>query len=59
MSGGQPDRLLGERVYFDPNVASMASDAKIMFYGDWSAYFIRDVKTFRSAAINCLHQAVT
>lgn len=45
--GGQPDTFLGDPVYFDPNVASMASGAKIVYYGDWSAYFIRDTRNFR------------
>lgn len=45
--GGQPDTFLGDPVYFDPNVASMASDAKIIYYGDWSAYYIRDTRQFR------------
>lgn len=44
---GQPDRFLGDPVYLDPNVASMASNAKIVFYGDWSAYYIRDTRQFR------------
>jgi HK97 family phage major capsid protein len=33
-------------VFFDPNVASMASNAKIVFYGDFSSYYIRDVRNF-------------
>jgi HK97 family phage major capsid protein len=45
--GGQPDTFLGDPVYFDPNVASMASGAKIVYYGDWSAYYIRDTRNFR------------
>lgn len=45
--GGQPDTFLGAPVYFDPNVASMASSAKIVYYGDWSAYYIRDTRNFR------------
>lgn len=45
--GGQPDTFLGDPVYFDPNVASMASDAKIIAYGDFSAFYIRDVAGFR------------
>jgi HK97 family phage major capsid protein len=45
--GGQPDSFLGDPVYFDPNVASLASDAKTVFYGDWSAYYIRDTRNFR------------
>lgn len=45
--GGQPDTFLGDPVYFDPNVASLASDAKTVYYGDWSAYYIRDTRNFR------------
>lgn len=45
--GGQPDTFLGNPVYFDPNVASMASGAKIVYFGDWSAYYIRDTRNFR------------
>lgn len=45
--GGQPDTFLGDPVYFDPNVASMASDAKVAAYGDFSAYYIRDVSGFQ------------
>lgn len=47
MIGGQPDTFLGDPVFFDPNVASMASDAKIIAYGDFSAYYIRDVQGFQ------------
>jgi len=45
--GGQPDTFLGDPVYFDPNVASMASNAKIVYYGAWEAYYIRDTRSFR------------
>lgn len=45
--GGQPDTFLGDPVFFDPNVASMASNAKIVAYGDFSSYYIRDVRGFR------------
>jgi HK97 family phage major capsid protein len=37
----QPDDLLGFPVYTDPNVASLASNAKIGFFGDWSAFYVR------------------
>lgn len=37
----QPDMLLGYPVYTDPNVASMASNAKTVFFGDWSAFYVR------------------
>lgn len=39
----QPDSLLGYPFYTDPGVASMASNAKILFYGDWNAYYFRTV----------------
>ncbi len=45
--GGQPDTFLGDPVFFDPNVASMASDALVVAYGDFSAYYIRDIRGFR------------
>lgn len=43
ISGGEPDRLLDAPVFRDPNVASLASNARIMSYGDFSAYYIRTV----------------
>lgn len=43
IQNGQPDRLLGFPVYTDPNVASMASNANIAAFGDWSTYYIRTV----------------
>ncbi len=46
IAGGQPDLLLGYPVYTDPNVASCASNAKIMAFGDWSAFYIRTVNDF-------------
>jgi HK97 family phage major capsid protein len=38
-----PDVLLGDPVYTDPNVAALASNARVMAYGDFSAYFIHHV----------------
>jgi HK97 family phage major capsid protein len=43
IQGGQPDRLLGYPVYTDPNVASLASNARIAAFGDFSSYYIRQV----------------
>ena len=40
---GQPDRLLGYPVYTDPNVASLASNARIAAFGDFSSYYLRTV----------------
>lgn len=43
IQGGVPDRLLNYPFYTDPNVASLASNAKVAFFGDFSAYYIRQV----------------
>jgi HK97 family phage major capsid protein len=43
---GQPDRLLDFPVYTDPNVASLASSAKVLAFGDFSKYYIRQVGNF-------------
>jgi HK97 family phage major capsid protein len=40
---GQPDVLLGYPVYTDPNIASCASNARIMIFGDLNAYYVRQV----------------
>jgi HK97 family phage major capsid protein len=45
--GGQPDLLLGYPVFFDPYVASLASNAKIAVFGDFSAFYIRDTRQLR------------
>jgi HK97 family phage major capsid protein len=43
LQNGQPDRLLGFPVYTDPNVASLASNARIAAFGDFSTYYLRTV----------------
>lgn len=43
---GQPDTVLGYPVYIDPNVASCASNARIITFGDWNAYYTRLVGSF-------------
>jgi len=40
---GTPDRFLGYSVYTDPNVASLASNARIAAFGDFSSYYLRTV----------------
>lgn len=40
---GTPDRLLGHPVYTDSNVAAAGSDAKLIAFGDMSAFYIRMV----------------
>jgi HK97 family phage major capsid protein len=38
---GAPDSILGKPVYIDPFVVSPAASAESIFFGDWSAYFVR------------------
>ena len=43
---GQPDTLLGRPIVTDPNVATFAANGnKSVLYGDFSAYYIRDVQS--------------
>lgn len=46
IQGAEPDRFLGHPVWTDPNVASLASNAKVAAFGDWSAYYIRIAEGF-------------
>jgi HK97 family phage major capsid protein len=46
ITAGAPDVLLGFPVYTDPNVASIASNAAVIAYGDWSAYYFRSAGNF-------------
>lgn len=41
--GGAPDRLLGDPIQVNQDVATMAASAKSIAYGDFSFYYIRDV----------------
>ena len=42
-----PDTLLGKPVVTDPNVAAVALSAKSVAFGDFSAYFVRQVNGVR------------
>ena len=44
---GVPDTLLGKPVVTDPNVAAVALSAKSVAFGDFSAYFVRQVNGVR------------
>ncbi len=46
IQGGEPDRLLGFGVYTDAYVATAGSNARIIAFGDWSAYYVRPVGNF-------------
>lgn len=48
LQAGAPDTLLGKPVYADPNVASpVGANNLVAAYGDFSAYYIRDVSPMR------------
>lgn len=47
MVAGEPDTLLGRPVVNDTNVADPAVGAKSVVFGDFSRYFIRDVRGVR------------
>ena len=38
-----PATLFGYAAYTDPNIASLASSAKAMYFGDWSSFYFRTV----------------
>ena len=42
-----PDTLLGKPVYTDPAVAGVAVSARSVLFGDFSCYFVRQVKDIR------------
>lgn len=44
---GVPDTLLGKPLYTDPNVATVATSAKSVVFGDFSTYFVRMVESLR------------
>lgn len=44
---GQPDRLLNYPVVTDPNVVAVGTSAKSILFGDFSAFYIRDVGSVR------------
>lgn len=46
ITAGAPDILLGFPVYTDPNVASIASNAAVIAFGDWNAYYVRTAGNF-------------
>jgi HK97 family phage major capsid protein len=44
---GQPDLLLAKPVVEDPNVDAVAVNAKSVFFGDWSRFYVRMVGPIR------------
>ena len=47
VTAGEPDRLLGYPVITDPNVVATAVNANSIAFGDFSAFYIRDVGAVR------------
>ncbi|MFF1417469.1 phage major capsid protein [Streptomyces sp. NPDC058280] len=47
LTAGTPDTILGKPLYTDPNVPSVALSAKSILFGDFSAYFVRQVESLR------------
>lgn len=45
--GSQPDTLFGKPIVMDPNMPTPAANATSIAFGDFSAYFIRDVAGLR------------
>lgn len=41
LTAGDPDLLVGKPVYISPQLATMAANAKSIFFGDWSALKVR------------------
>jgi HK97 family phage major capsid protein len=41
LTAGDPDMLVGKPVYISPQIATMAANAKSIFFGDWSALKVR------------------
>lgn len=47
LQAGQPDQLLGFPVITDPNVAATGTNSNSVAFGDFSAFYIRDVGSVR------------
>lgn len=47
LSGGMPDTLLGKPFYIDPAMPNAGTAATSLAFGDFAAYFIRDVDGLR------------
>jgi len=57
LQAGQPDTLLGRPVYADPDMPVMAANAKSILFGDFSAYWIREVRGVAFQRLNELYSA--
>lgn len=53
MAAGEPDRILGKRYVINQDFPStLAQSNKVVAYGDWSKYVIRQVQDFQLVRLN-------
>lgn len=52
IAAGEPDRFDGDRYVVNDDMADMATSSKPIIYGDFSAYFIRDVLGIQLLRLN-------
>lgn len=52
LQSGEPDRLLGQPVIINNDVATMAANAKPVLYGDFANFWVRDVMSMLLLRLN-------
>ena len=52
LQSGEPDKLLGQNVIVNNDMATMAASAKSVLYGDFANYWIRDVMSMLMLRLN-------
>lgn len=57
LAAGQPDTLLGKPIYAHPNMPTIAASAKVIEFGDMSAYYIRRAGGLEVQRLNELYAA--
>lgn len=57
LTENEPDTLYGKRLYTDPDMPTMAANAKAVLFGDFSYYTIRDVQGVGIQRLNELYAA--
>lgn len=57
LMAGQPDMLLGKPIYAHPNMPTIAASAKVVEFGDMSAYYIRRAGGLEVQRLNELYAA--
>jgi HK97 family phage major capsid protein len=57
LTDGQPDMLLGRKVYINPDMPEMTASLKPIIFGDFSTYYVRNVAGFEVIRLNELYAA--